>query len=155
MYWGFHNATQMTLNSNCLSKYSCPLSLPPLCAPIPICLQSLYKSILFPLLREIHAFSLRSLLVHSLSGCVDCSIIILYFKANNHLKVSIYHGFLSGSGYLIQDFFFLVPDICLKISWCHFFTSWVILHCVKVLHFSYAFFCWETTNLLQISRSYK
>jgi hypothetical protein len=155
MYWGFHNATQMTLNSNCLSKYSCPLSLPPLCAPIPICLQSLYKSILFPLLREIHAFSLRSLLVHSLSGCVDCSIIILYFKANNHLKVSIYHGFLSGSGYLIQDFFFLVPDICLKISWCHFFKQLSDTPLCKHTTFIYLFFSWQTTGLFSVSGYYE
>jgi len=42
--------------------------------------------------------------------------------------------------------YFLVPYICLRISWSHYFNSWVVLHCVDVPYFLYPFVCWRTSG---------
>ena len=45
--------------------------------------------------------------------------------------------------------FLLVPSICLKISW-HFFSLWVVFHCVNVSHFLFPSFVWGTSGCLQV-----
>jgi hypothetical protein len=45
---------------------------------------------------------------------VNCTLGMLYFLANIHLLVNTYHG----SEIPLSGWYFLVPSICLKNSWC-------------------------------------
>lgn len=70
------------------------------------------------------------------SESMDCSLLIFYLTANTHTQANIYHIYLSWSeGYLTQYNVFLVMPFCMKILWWYFYNSWVIHHCLNVLHF--------------------
>ena len=77
--------------------------------------------ILFPLLRRIEVSTLWSSFFLSFMWFVNCILGILSFWANIHLSVSAYYvcSFVIGLHHL--GWYFLVPSICLRISWSHCF----------------------------------
>ena len=114
---------------------------------IPTCHLSIQKISSIPLPMNIYACTLEHSLLTSHYGSGDCGMVILYFAANLHLQVSIYPVsffwvLITSLGIII-----LVPYICLQITWCHCFNSWVVLYCVNVPHFLYPFFSWGESRL--------
>ena len=75
--------------------------------------------ILFPLLRRTKVSILWSSFFLSFMWSVNCILGILSFWANIYLSVSVYHvwSFVTG----LPHSGFLVPSICLRISWSHCF----------------------------------
>ena len=77
-------------------------------------------SILFPLLSRTETSTLWSSFFLSFIWSVNCILGIPRFGINIHLSVSIYQvcSFVPG---LPHSGYFLVPSICLRISWSHSF----------------------------------
>ena len=127
--------------------YSSPLKVPlfvfwsfPLLSP-PNTDPPIKNCYLFPSQRDLSippSLSLVSSSSSNLSRSMDCASVIIDLMTNIHLWVNTYHivfltlGYLTYNGFMI----FLVLSLSLQISWCCFvFNSWIIVHCVNVLHF--------------------
>lgn len=96
---GFYFDPEMPHSLSLLSHYSLPLySSPDPSFPSPQALSPLMKCILFLLSRDIHASFPQLFLLFNLSVSVDCSMILLYFIADIHLKLNTQPICLTGSG---------------------------------------------------------
>ena len=74
-----------------------------------------------PLLRRTEAYTLWSSFFLSFMWSVNCILGIPSFWSNIHLSVSEYHVCSFMIGLLHSGRYFLVPSICLRISWVHCF----------------------------------
>ena len=68
----------------------------------------------FSIASSIKASSLWPYSLLTFLSSVNCTLGMLYFLANIHLLVNTYHG----SEIPLSGWYFLVPSICLKNSWC-------------------------------------
>jgi hypothetical protein len=73
-------------------------------------------SILFPFLRRTEASTLRVSFFFRFMWALSCILGIPSFGANIHLSVSAYHTYLV-TGLPHPGWYFLIPSICLRISW--------------------------------------
>jgi len=93
-------------------------------------------NIFVPLLRRMEASALCSSFFLSFMCSVDCILDIPRILANIQLLVTACHVYVFCFVFLIglphSGWYFLVPFIRLWISWSHWFTGWVVLHCVDV-----------------------
>ena len=80
-------------------------------------------------------------------GLCTVGWLFFFFTSNIYLWVSTCYICLSGSGIPQSGWFFLVLSIFLTISRCHFFSWWLVLHCVNVPHFLYPSFSWGASRL--------
>jgi hypothetical protein len=143
-------------NPRSLSCFSLPPNFPPIhhwaiLLPFPSllshlvpCLCPLRWLFYFPFSEGIFRSSFRPSLLLNSFGSVDYSMVNLYFITNIHLGLC----FSPGSPH--SGWYFLVPSICLKISWCLIFNSWMVLLYVNVPYFLYAFF-WGASGLFPVS----
>ena len=80
-------------------------------------------SILFPLLRRTKTSSIWSSFFLSVTWSANYILGIPSFWVNIHLSVSAYHVCSFVTGLPHSEWYFLVPYICLRISWSHFFKA--------------------------------
>jgi hypothetical protein len=109
-------------------------------------------NILFPFLRRTKVPTLWSSFFLSFMWSVNCIFVIPSFGAN--LSVSAYHmcSFVIG---LPHSGYFLVPSICLRISWIHCFLKLISNPFFNVPQFLYPFFCWRRSWSFPASGYYK
>jgi hypothetical protein len=79
--------------------------------------------ILFPLLSRIEASTLWSSFFMSFIWSVRCILGILSFMPNIHLSVNTYHACSLVTRLPYSRWNFLIPSICLWISWIHCFYT--------------------------------
>jgi hypothetical protein len=77
--------------------------------------------ILIPHLRKTKVIILWSPFFLSFICSVNCTLGILSFWGNIHLSLSIYYVCSFVTGLFHSKWCFLVPSICLRISWIHCF----------------------------------
>ena len=83
---------------------------------------------------------IESSLFPSLSGGVECRVVILCFT---------YHVCLFVTGLPQSEWLLQILSICLLILSFHFFCPhWVVVHCANVQNFLYLFFSWGASRLL-------